>query len=195
MTPPRGRRSGRHPDAARVVVRLTEPAFADLQRLQRQDPEALRWSLKKMLLRERDPEAGEPLRGALIGWRKITVGDRDRRVVWRVTHDEAGTVVVDVAEVWAVGARADAAVYAEMRERVASLPPSPATVALADAVERLGRAAAGIAPAQEPAAAEALPEWLVDRLTRQAGLPLADVLAMSLEEAVDAWTAWTSGGQ
>lgn len=193
MTAPRRRRSGRHPDAVRVVVRLTGPAFGDLETLARHDPQGLRWALKKMLLLERDPEAGEPLRGALIGWRKIVVGDRDRRIVWRVTHDEAGTVVVDVAEVWAVGARADALVYAEMRERVASLPDSPATVALADAVVRLGRAAAGLRPATEPATAEALPGWLVERLTRQAGLPAAAVEAMTLEDAVDAWATWTTG--
>jgi mRNA interferase RelE/StbE len=192
VSPPR-RRSGRHPDAVRVVVRLTRPAFGDLETLARQDPQALRWALKKMLVLERDPEAGEPLRGALIGWRKIVVGDRDRRIVWRVTHDDAGTVVVDVAEVWAVGTRADAEVYTEMRERVAALPGSPATTALADAVRRLGRLAAGIGPAAEPAEPEPLPGWLVERLTRQAGLPLAGVLAMSLEQAVDAWTAWSSG--
>jgi mRNA interferase RelE/StbE len=72
------------------VVRLTEPAFEDLQTLLRLDPQIVRWALKKMLLLERDPEAGQALHGVLIGWRKLVVGDRDRRVDWR-SRPAAGT--------------------------------------------------------------------------------------------------------
>ena len=159
----------------------------------RLDPQVLRMSLKKLLLLERDPEAGEPLHGAPIGWRKLVVGDRDWRVIWRVTHDEGGTVIVDVAEVWALGARSDSAVYAEMTERVQSLPPSPNTLALADVVQRLGRAAGTFALTPQPQPTPTpLPPWLVQRLTQQAGLPSEQVEAMSLEQAVDAWTAWSS---
>lgn len=82
------------------------------------DLQVVRWALKKCLLLERDPEAGKEIRGGLIGFRKIVVGDRDRRVVWRVPHDETGRTVVDVAEVWAVGARSDAEDYDEVQARV-----------------------------------------------------------------------------
>jgi mRNA interferase RelE/StbE len=174
------------------VVRLTEPAFGDLQTLMRLDPQIVRWALKKMLLLERDPEAGEALHGALIGWRKLVVGDRDWRVVWRVTHDKAGVVVVDVAEVWAVGARSDHAVYAEMTSRVAALASSPATLALAEVVTRLGRLAQDVGVQPEPAPVEGLPDWLVKRLVRQVRLPRERVARMGLQEAVDAWTQWSS---
>jgi mRNA interferase RelE/StbE len=157
--------------------------------LLRRDPQIVRWAMKKLLLLERDPEAGVPLHGALAGWRKIIVGDRGWRVVWRVTWDDDGGAVVDVAEVWAVGARADAEVYLEMRSRVATLPPSPPTVALAEVVARLDRMA-GTAPPGP--AFEVPPPWLVRRLTEQAGMSRAEVLAMTLEQAVDAWTAWIS---
>ena len=121
VSAPRQRRGGRHPLATSVVVRLIEPAVEDLQVLLKRDPQIVRWALKKMLLLERDPEAGEALRGGLIGWRKLTVSDRDWRVIWRVTHDQSGRVVVEyVAEVWAVGARSDAEVYAEMADRVST---------------------------------------------------------------------------
>jgi mRNA interferase RelE/StbE len=80
-------------------------------------------------------------------------------------------------------------VYLEMRSRVATLPNSPPTVALAEVVGRLDRMA-GTAPEQAPF--EVPPQWLVLRLTEQAGMSRAEVLAMSLEQAVDAWTAWTS---
>jgi mRNA interferase RelE/StbE len=186
------RRSGRHSDADRVVVRLIEPAFEDLRALLRLDPQIVRWAVKKMLLLERDPEAGVELHGMLIGWRKLTVSNRDWRIIWRVTSDEYGTVVVDVAEVWAVGARADSEVYEEMRSRVATLPPQPRTVALTEVIERLGKATAGLSATPEPPGVEPVPDWLAKRLTHQVGLAADTVASMSLEEAVDAWTNWTS---
>jgi len=173
-------------------VRLTDPAVEDLRRLLKHDPQIVRWALKKMLLLERDPEAGRELLGALIGWRKLTVADRDWRVVWRVTYDDAGAVIVDVAEVWAVGARSDKEVYREMEQRVAGLPDSPQTQALAEVVSRFGKVAAGIQAAHEPAPEPALPDWLRDRLTNQVGLMPDRVDELSLEEAVDLWSAWVS---
>jgi mRNA interferase RelE/StbE len=164
----------------------------DLRVLLKRDPQIVRWALKKMLLLERDPEAGEALRGGLIGWRKLTVSDRDWRVIWRVTHDESGRVVVDVAEVWAVGARSDAEVYAEMAERVSTLGKTPLAHAISDVMARLGKAGTGLYATPEPEAVSDLPDWLVRRLTRQAGLPEDEVRSMSLEEAFDAWTLWTA---
>lgn len=161
----------------------------------RKDPQIVRWALKKMIQLETDPEAGQPLLGALIGWRKLTVGNRDWRIVWRVGHDESGEVIVDVAEVWAAGARSDGGVYAEMTERVRMLPDSPRTTALADLVARLGKVSAGLSATPEPPAAVShppLPEWLRARLVDQVGLTVDTVNALTLEQAVDTWTAWAS---
>jgi mRNA interferase RelE/StbE len=186
------RRSGRHPDADRVVVRLIEPAYDDLRALLRLDPQIVRWAMKKMLLLERDPEAGAELHGMLIGWRKLTVSNRDWRIIWRVASDESGRVIVDVAEVWAVGARADSEVYEEMRSRVATLPSAPKTMALAEVIERLGKAAAGLSATPEPATADPVPDWLINRLTHQVGLAPDIAARLSLQEAVDTWTEWTN---
>ena len=60
-------------------------------------------------------DAGLPLGGALAGWRKITVGDRDWRIIYRMNADEA------VATVWVIGDRADAACYEEAQQRVQAL--------------------------------------------------------------------------
>ena len=144
-----------------------------------------------MLLLERDPYAGEELHGDLIGWRKLVVGNRDWRIIWRATSDDIGAIVVDIAEVWAVGARSDAAVYREMAERVALLPKNPPTLALTEVIERLGRAATAIQAARE-IPAEPVPDWLLNRLVHTAGLDRADVERLTLEEAVDAWTAWST---
>lgn len=167
--------------------------MADLETMQRKgDPQVVRWALKKCLLLERDPEAGDELRGGLIGFRKLVVGDRDWRVVWRVTSDEVGRTVVDVAEVWAVGARSDAEIYTEMQQRVATLKGEPKTIALADALQALGRVSAGLDATAEPVAAEELPAWLRHVLTKVVRMPADEVTKLSPEQAHDIWTAYTS---
>jgi mRNA interferase RelE/StbE len=182
------------------VVRFTDAAIGDLETMARKgDPQVVRWALKKCLLLERDPEAGEALVGPLIGYRKLTVGDRDWRIVWRVSFDDAGRTVVDVAEVWAIGARSDSEVYAEMRDRVAALSSSPETVPLAEVIERLGRIAMGIAPGNiDPAAGTAEtapPVWLRQALVRVVGLPRDRVAGLSAAEAHRIWDDYTGSAR
>jgi mRNA interferase RelE/StbE len=109
----------------------------------------VRWVLKKCLLLERNPEAGEELRDGLIGYWKLTVGDRDWSIVWRVTSDDTGLPVFDIAEVWAVGARSDSEVYTEMESRAATLSATPATVPLAESIARLGEVGRDLTPSSE----------------------------------------------
>jgi mRNA interferase RelE/StbE len=176
----------------RAYVRLTEPAVADLERLVAVDPQIVRWALKKMLLLERDPEAGRPLLGDLIGWRKLVVGDRDWRIVWRVMTDEAGNQVIDIAEVWAVGARADAEVYAEMSDRITTLGHNPTAQALSEVIERLGGAAGSVTAATEPVP-DPVPPWLVDRLVHQVRMSPDAVAELTGAEAMQAWEAFITG--
>ncbi len=82
-----------------TYVRFTDAAVEDLRTLQRRDPQIVRQVLKKCLLLERDPQAGDPLLGDLIGYRKLVVGNRDWRFVWRVNEDDSGGVSVDIAEI------------------------------------------------------------------------------------------------
>ncbi len=173
----------------RAYVRLTDPAVADLVRLVGVDPQIVRRALKKMLLLERDPEAGRPLLGDLIGWRKLVVGDRDWRIVWRVTKDEAGNQVIDIAEVWAVGARADAEVYAEVNDRIAVIGSNPTTQALSEVIERLGRAAGKVITAAEPVH-DPVPPWLVDRLVHQVHMSPDAVAELTGAQAMQTWEAF-----
>lgn len=177
------------PSAQRAFVRLTEPAVDDLHRLAKRDPQILRQALKKMLLLQRDPRAGGPLVGGLTGFRKLTVGDRHWRIVWRVTGDERGHEVVEVAEVWAAGARSDGEVYAEMNERVEALPDTPRTMQLADVIDTLGRSGRQIGAVRQPAH-EAVPSWLVDRLVHTAGMNHHEVVGLTAEEAMEVWEAF-----
>jgi mRNA interferase RelE/StbE len=175
-----------------VVVRLTEPAMADLETMRRKgDTQVVRWALKKCLILERDPEAGDELRGGLIGFRKIAVGDRDWRVVWRVSHDQGGRTVVDVAEVWVVVVRSDAEVYDEVQQRVSTLKGQPRTIALADALEQLGRVTSGLEAAADPVDERKAPPWLRHVLTSVVRMPADEVARLSPEQAQAVWDACT----
>jgi mRNA interferase RelE/StbE len=72
----------------------------------------LRPFFKKLLeIEESGAKAGEPLGKNLVGWRKMTVGNRNWRIVFRV--DPKG----DVATVCVIGDREDAACYEEAQRR------------------------------------------------------------------------------
>jgi mRNA interferase RelE/StbE len=173
-------------------VWLIDAAVEDLERL---DGAPLVWALKKMLLLETSSEAGEPLMGTLIGYRKLVVSDRDWRIVWRPTTNDRGGVVIEVSEVWAVGARSDGDVYAEMSARLAAAPASPALRSLASVIGELGARAAKVV-AQQPYPAPSVPEpWLVERLVHTVGMERSDVMKMSSEQAVDAWTEYMIRGR
>lgn len=167
-----------------AYVRLTDDAIADLQRLARKDPQIVRWCVKKMLLLERSPLAGEPLLGELIGFRKLVVGDRSWRIVWRVLSDEVGAVVVDVAEVWAAGAREAAEVYEEVGRRMRALSGEGTPKPLADVIPALGRMFDDLGAAVEPVVTPRAPDWLVERVVKTVGTELAEAEAMTPDEAM-----------
>lgn len=177
------KKRGGHSGPAEVW--LTDPAIEDLRRL---DGAPLVWALKKMLLLETDPLAGGPLLGSLVGYRKLVVGNRDWRVIWRAISNERGTLTVEIAEVWAVGARSDGEVYAEMERRVASLGDTPVRRSLEAIVGELGKPAKAVQITPVAVAPSAPEPWLVERLVHTASLDRNEVLAMTSEQAVDAWT-------
>ncbi|MGB3054956.1 MAG: type II toxin-antitoxin system RelE/ParE family toxin [Acidimicrobiales bacterium] len=182
------------PAGPKAYVRLTDPAIDDLKRLMAADPQLVRPSLKKMILLERNPLAGKPLLGGLIGWRKLTVGNRAWRIVWRVTTDEAGSTVIDIAEIWAVGARADDEVYQEMQSRLDEAGPSAHTTALAEVISLLGRAAGTVSASTQPARVEPVPEWLARRLRTKLGMGEEEIAALTAEAAMERWETFLTGG-
>jgi len=137
-------------------VTFTDAAIDDLRRI---GPDAVPKVLKKVLILLDSPDAGYPLGGELTGFRKLVVGRNTWRIVYRVVDEKQ----IEICEVWAVGARADAEVYAEATARVQA------------------------APSREP-----VPDWLAQRLIHTVGMAPQHVAALSLEEAVDRWGEFTS---
>lgn len=161
-------------------VVFTAPAVDDLRRI---GPDAVPKVLKKILLLLDNPEAGYPLGGELTGFRKLVVGRNTWRVVYRIADDKS----IEICEVWAVGERADAEVYAEATARVrAAGKGRPEVVRLAEIIERLGAMADHIRVDQRPAR-EPVPDWLADRLIYTVGMSREDVATLDLQQAVDLW--------
>jgi mRNA interferase RelE/StbE len=165
-------------------VTFTDAAIDDLRRI---GPDAVPKVLRKVLILLDSPDAGYPLGGELTGFRKLVVGRNTWRIVYRVVDEKQ----IEICEVWAVGARADAEVYVEATARVrAASGQQPEIRKLADVIERLGKlggVTVPAAPTREP-----VPDWLAARLIHTAGMTPQDVAALGLEEAVDRWGEYIS---
>ena len=173
----------KQPQDRLCIVRLTEDAVADLYRLHKKDPSILRAVFKKMLLLEQSPTAGEPLLGALVGFRKLVVGDRDWRIVWRITEDATGIPILDISEVWAVGARSDGAVYDELTSRVARMGDDPKIRPLKDVIIQMGRLYKSVEATAEPSRTPSLPEWMETALKDQLHLSSQEISRLTEQQA------------
>jgi mRNA interferase RelE/StbE len=113
-----------------IRVELIDEAVADLAGYA--ESGNLKLILAKLVQLERDgAQAGQPLgrrsQSDLATWRKIVVGNRDWRIVFRTDPDET------VATVCVIGDRADAAVYEEAQARLKSIDDRDA-ISLAEAM-------------------------------------------------------------
>lgn len=169
-----------------AYIRLTDPAIEDLRRIYRRDPSILKVIFRKILLLELNPLAGEPLLGELIGWRKLTVGDRHWRIIWRSTLDKLGEIEIEIAQVWAIGARSDSQIYDEIRERIKVSPLSPAGTALAEVLALFSEKVSDVTAQSEPVDQPA-PEWLLNRLVHSVGLTKEEIRGLSVDQAMEIW--------
>ncbi len=140
------------------------------------------------MLIQRSPFAGEALIGGLIGYRKLTVGNRHWRIVWRVLVDDSDAPIVEIAEVWAIGARTDSVIYNEVRRRITRLGDTPEVVAIRSILERFAHSPSEFEDASSPIESpDPVPPWLADRLEKQIGMSNAEVTALSGEVAMGIW--------
>ena|SRR5581483_11833664 len=114
-----------------IRVELTADAGADLERYAASGS-LERFLAKLVCLEDVGGDAGVPLGRGLVGWRKIVVGDRDWRIIFRL--DERGTL----ATVWVIGDRADEECYREAQRRIAAAGDArPEAASLAAVLVRL----------------------------------------------------------
>lgn len=114
-----------------VRVELIDEAIGDLAGLA--ESGNLRQFFKKLLeIEAGGAKAGEPLGRNLVGWRKLTVGNRNWRIVFRVDKDEtAATVCV-------IGDREDAACYEQAQRRAQQIEDADAASLATSMMELLG---------------------------------------------------------
>jgi mRNA interferase RelE/StbE len=114
-----------------VRVELIDDAVADLAK--HAESGKLESFFRKLLeIEAKGSKAGEPLGRDLVGWRKLTVGTRDWRIVFRVDRAET------VATICVVGDRDDGACYEEARRRADRVANSDATSLAESMMELLG---------------------------------------------------------
>lgn len=113
-------------------VRLTEDAREDLRDLDGAARIIVLKGLKKLRTEpeKRGTPLGSKLGGNLTTFRKLVVGDRDYRIVYRVDAD--GSVVV----VWVIGRRTDDEVYQLAMSRL-RLHPDQAAREFATALDEI----------------------------------------------------------
>ena len=86
-------------------------------------------------LEEVGKDAGLPLGRGLTGWRKLVVGDRNRRIIFASNSSET------VATVWVIGDRDDAACYEAAQRRVQAFGKAhPQAASLAAVMFQLSQA-------------------------------------------------------
>jgi mRNA interferase RelE/StbE len=114
-----------------VRVELIDEAVVDLADLA--EGGNLKQFFKKLVeIETNGSQAGEPLGRNLVGWRKITVGNRNWRIVFRVDDDET------VATVCVIGDREDAACYEEAQRRAEQVKDADATSLAASMMDLIG---------------------------------------------------------
>lgn len=114
-----------------VRVELIDDAVADLAK--HAESGKLKAFFKKLVeIEAKGSQAGEPLGRDLAGWRKLTVGNRDWRIVFRVDRAET------VATICVIGDRDDGACYAEAKRRADRLENEDASSLAESMMELLG---------------------------------------------------------
>lgn len=110
-------------------VQLIDDALVDLMKLV--ESGRFRSFLRKLVeIEQKGSKAGVPLGRGLTGWRKITVGDRNWRIIFRVAPQET------VATVCVIGDREDEACYEEAQRRAEHVEDKDA-MSLAEAMMEL----------------------------------------------------------
>lgn len=154
-----------------MSVSLIKPAAEDLQRLSKKNLSLTRVLVKKLIFISAAPsDVGVPLSGPLASMRKLKVGDRIWRIVWKVIRRKE-------VEVWGIGKRDRSEVYKEVERRIQILGAKPETVSLAELL-------ASLRDRSIPAiAANGISSEIIKALHTEMGLSISTILTLQPQEA------------
>jgi mRNA-degrading endonuclease RelE of RelBE toxin-antitoxin system len=154
-----------------IPVEFAECVVDDIRRLGRS---TIPLFLRKVAMLDEHPDAGLPLRGQLVGNRKVTFGRTSHRIIYTIDSRTGG------AFVWCVGARANDEVYRLALQRVSALT-NLERVSASELTQRLGRYFFQTLGSDDAV----VPDWLASKIlerTSISGLALAAMTATSALE-------------
>jgi mRNA-degrading endonuclease RelE of RelBE toxin-antitoxin system len=111
-------------------LELISYAADDFRYITKKNSSLKKLILVKLLAIESEPALmGQPLTGSLADMRKIKVGDRIWRIVWKVLKKNS--------QVWGIGKRDHSEIYKEVERRINILGSNPETLPLANLLLQL----------------------------------------------------------
>lgn len=155
----------------------------DLRLIGRQDIPAI---FKKLRILSTNVKAGYPLGGELTGFRKLIIGAKTYRVVYRVADKH-----VEICEIWAIGHRRNDSIYRRAVDRVRTAAITrPELLDVAKLMELVTDLDGVDLIGASRVEADPVPEWLYAKLIHIVGMPTHEVAAMTGAEAFERWNEW-----
>ncbi len=152
-------------------ISLTTYAEDDYSIFIKSNKELERLLLKKLIYIAASPNiAGVALTGRLSGMRKIKVGERIWRIIWRVVKEQG--------EVWGIGRRDHLEIYREVERRIAILGENPETNTLAQILLKLHTSAKPILERKD------IPKEILEALIYEMGLSFETIMTLSVDESI-----------
>lgn len=152
-------------------IRLIEYAADDFRKYASKNKALRQAFFKKLLFIEAAPQlAGRPLTGPLSEMRKIKVGDRIWRIVWKALSKER-------SQVWGIGKRDHSDIYREVERRIKILGNHPETVSIAKMLSQLQQRLAPVLQRDD------IPQHILEALYSEMKLSIETIETLSAEEA------------
>lgn len=144
---------------------------------------ALRLAIfKKLLFLEASPmQAGRPLTGPLSEMRKISVGDRIWRIVWKAINKNE-------SQVWGIGKRDHSDIYREVERRIKILGANPETATIAEMLSALQLRV------QPVLLRDDIPQHILDALYHEMKLSIETIETLNVEEAKSLFERYLAKG-
>lgn len=173
-------------------MRLLPPAVDDLLSFHKKDRATFEKIVRRLLYIQRDSQVGFLLSGHFADFRKLKVTHPELRIVWKVLHDENGEEVIEIAQIWAIGARANGEIYKELKKRIALLEGNQEATELSRVLAIIATGKREAIPKLQPL--DPVPSYLEEALVNRMGLSAEAVRGLTGPIALELWTQFIQRG-